>query len=155
MTCPNQDPSAFLALCSILFRSKFPSESVGTYTVRDDVRVAAQRLLGVAVLGLIAGEVPDDQGLVTGTRQQHVGAIIASCKYKESIYRGYAFGSRGPYFSMEVARLVTQPFCLQEIHRQSNCTNAISFQSIFASLPLSRISIAIVGYSGHDRHCRR
>lgn len=45
-----------------------------TYTVRDDVGVALQAALGVTVGLLIAGEVPDDQGLVTGTGQQHVGA---------------------------------------------------------------------------------
>jgi hypothetical protein len=38
------------------------------------VGVAVKRSLGVAVLGLIAGEVPDDQGLVSGGRQEHVGA---------------------------------------------------------------------------------
>jgi hypothetical protein len=38
------------------------------------VGVAVERSLGVAVLGLIAGEVPDDQGLVSGSRQEHVGA---------------------------------------------------------------------------------
>lgn len=48
---------------------------VGTYTVGDDVGVTVQRSLGVTVLGLVAGEVPDDQGLVTRTGQEHVGAI--------------------------------------------------------------------------------
>jgi hypothetical protein len=38
------------------------------------VGVAVKRSLGVAVLGLIAGEVPDDQGFVSGGRQEHVGA---------------------------------------------------------------------------------
>jgi hypothetical protein len=54
-------------------------QSVGTVrrdnTVGDDVRVAVERSLGVAVLGLIAGEVPDDQGLVSGSRQEHVGVL--------------------------------------------------------------------------------
>lgn len=48
---------------------------LGTYTVGDNVGVTVQRSLGVTVLGLVAGEVPDDQGLVTRTRQEHVGAI--------------------------------------------------------------------------------
>jgi hypothetical protein len=39
------------------------------------VRVAVQGSLGVTVLRLVAGEVPDDQSLVTGSRQEHVGAI--------------------------------------------------------------------------------
>lgn len=34
-----------------------------------------ERSLGVAVLGLVAGEVPDDQGLVSATGQEHVGAV--------------------------------------------------------------------------------
>jgi len=38
------------------------------------VRVAVEGSLGVALLGLIASEVPDDQGLVSGGRQEHVGA---------------------------------------------------------------------------------
>lgn len=36
--------------------------------------VTLQAALGVAVSLLIAGEVPDDQGLVARARQQHVGA---------------------------------------------------------------------------------
>lgn len=39
------------------------------------MRVAVQRALGVAVLRLIAGQVPDDQGLVSATGQEHVGAV--------------------------------------------------------------------------------
>lgn len=37
--------------------------------------VAVERPLGVTVLGLIAGEVPDDQGLVAGAGQEHVGVL--------------------------------------------------------------------------------
>lgn len=48
---------------------------LGTYTVGHDVGVTVERSLGVTVLGLVTGEVPDDQGLVTRTRQEHVGAI--------------------------------------------------------------------------------
>lgn len=36
--------------------------------------VALQAALGVTVGLLVAGEVPDDQGLVARARQQHVGA---------------------------------------------------------------------------------
>lgn len=53
----------------------FFHSSVGTYTVRDDVGVAVEGLLGVTVLRLVTGQVPDDQGLVTGAGQEHVGAI--------------------------------------------------------------------------------
>jgi hypothetical protein len=38
------------------------------------VGVTVERSLGVTVLRLIAGKVPDDQGLVAGGRQEHVGA---------------------------------------------------------------------------------
>lgn len=38
-----------------------------------------KRLLGVTILGLVAGEVPDDQSLVARAGQQHVGAST-SCK---------------------------------------------------------------------------
>lgn len=37
----------------------------GDDTVRDNVGVAVKRSLRIAVLGLITGEVPDDQGLVS------------------------------------------------------------------------------------------
>lgn len=45
-----------------------------TYAVGDDVRVAVQRALGVAVRGLVACQVPDDQSLVTGGGEEHVRA---------------------------------------------------------------------------------
>lgn len=38
------------------------------------MRVTLERSLRVTVLGLVAGEVPDDESLVSGTRQEHVGA---------------------------------------------------------------------------------
>lgn len=62
--------------------AKDPSNSVQkllfeTYTVGDDVGVTLQAALGVAVGLLIAGEVPDDQGLVARSGEQHVGAITA------------------------------------------------------------------------------
>lgn len=38
------------------------------------MRVALQAALRVAVSLLVAGEVPDNQGLVARARQQHVGA---------------------------------------------------------------------------------
>lgn len=40
------------------------------------MRVALETALGVSVGGFVAGQVPDDQGLVAGSGQQHVGAII-------------------------------------------------------------------------------
>lgn len=37
--------------------------------------VAVERSLGVTVLRLVPGQVPDDQSLVSATRQEHVGAV--------------------------------------------------------------------------------
>lgn len=45
-----------------------------TYAVGDDVGVTVQTPLRVSVRGLVASEVPDDQGLVAGSGQEHVGA---------------------------------------------------------------------------------
>lgn len=45
-----------------------------TYAVGDDVGVAVETPLGVSVRGLVAGEVPNDQRLVAGSGQEHVGA---------------------------------------------------------------------------------
>ena len=53
-----------------------------TYTVRDDVGVTLEAALGVTVGLLITGKVPDDQGLVAGSGQQHVGAIIKRSSQK-------------------------------------------------------------------------
>ena len=47
----------------------------GDHTVGDDVGVTLEGAFGVAVGGLITGEVPDDEGLVTRTGQEHVGAV--------------------------------------------------------------------------------
>lgn len=66
----NQLQSASRTLFVIL-----PTEFEWTYTVGHNVRVAVERSLGVAVLGLVAGEVPDDQGLVSAGGQEHVGAV--------------------------------------------------------------------------------
>ena len=45
-----------------------------TYAVGDDVGVALEATLGVAVRGLVAGQVPDDESLVARSGQEHVGA---------------------------------------------------------------------------------
>jgi len=46
-----------------------------TYTVRDNVRVTVQTALGVSILtALLTCKVPDDQSLVAGCREEHVGA---------------------------------------------------------------------------------
>lgn len=76
--------------------------------------------LGVAVLGLIASEVPDDQGLVAGGGQEHVGAAKqVSLRVCQSFRVSLLESS---YFSMEVARLVTQPFCV--VHALAGPSNS-------------------------------
>ena len=55
-------------------RCSTPEAPRKTYTVRDDVGVTLQRSLGVTVLGLIAGEVPDNQSLVSAGGEEHVVA---------------------------------------------------------------------------------
>lgn len=63
------------------------------------MRVAVERPLGVTVLGLIAGEVPDDQGLVAGGRQEHVGASFTGermfSRLGGRIRRGFVLLHRG------------------------------------------------------------
>ena len=53
-----------------LYTSSF---QICTYTVRDDVGVSVETAFGVTVRLVIAGEVPDDQGLVSAGGQKHVG----------------------------------------------------------------------------------
>lgn len=60
-------PVLALSLNSVGFRV--------AYTVRDDVGVTLEAALGVTVGLLVAGKVPDDQGLVATAREQHIGAI--------------------------------------------------------------------------------
>lgn len=70
-----------------------------------------ERPLGVAVRGLITGEVPDDESVVAGTRKEHVGAVgmvstDSRCRDQPSLQS---------YFSIDVAKLVTQPFCTKSL----------------------------------------
>jgi hypothetical protein len=52
-----------------------------TYAVGDNVRVTVQAAFGVAVAGLVAGQVPDDERLVARTREKHVGAVAVSLQF--------------------------------------------------------------------------
>lgn len=73
------------------------------------MRVTLEGSLGVTVLGLVTGKIPDDQSLVSAGGEQHVGA---ERRWLESgSARTSARSWVVTYFSMEVARLVTQPFC--------------------------------------------
>lgn len=84
--------------------------------------VTVERPLGIAILSLITGKVPDDQGLVSATGEEHVGAVKSTCKLTISNdgIDGFWFFvvAAETYFSIDVAKLVTQPFC-REINRQS------------------------------------
>ena len=50
------------------------------------MRVAVERSLGVAVLRLVPGQVPDDESLVSATGKEHVGAAETEvrCKHCDS-----------------------------------------------------------------------
>lgn len=67
------------------------------------MRVAVERSLWVSVRGVVACKIPDDQRLVAGSREKHVGAF----SYVSLLH----FPALAPcaHFSREVARLVTQP----------------------------------------------
>jgi len=70
-----------IARCLLLLAMQPPIAVLpGTYAVGDDVRVAVEAPLGVTVRGLVAGQVPDDQGLVAGTGQEHVRAAVVSIR---------------------------------------------------------------------------
>lgn len=53
---------------------------VCTYTVGNDVGVTVEGSLWVTVRALVAGQVPDDQGLVAGSRQKHVWVLEGGCE---------------------------------------------------------------------------
>lgn len=89
-----------------------------TYAVRDDVGVAVEAPLGVAVRGLVAGQVPDDQGLVARSREKHVRAGRMSVSPSEKLYVDFA----DAHFSREVAREVTQPEWPSRVPRRTNCS---------------------------------
>jgi hypothetical protein len=45
-----------------------------TYAVGNNVRVAMKTPLGVTVCSLVASKVPDDEGLISGSREKHIRA---------------------------------------------------------------------------------
>lgn len=90
-----------------------------TYTVGDDVRMSVKASLGVAVGGLIASKIPDNQSLVTRRGEKHVRAAIG--EYSAILQRrGRRFGRT--YFSREVAREVTQPLWPTREPLKTNCS---------------------------------
>lgn len=85
--------------------------------------VAGEASLGVPVGLVVAGQVPDDQGLVATAREQHVGAIDAIAVRDRSILNSHV--NSGAYFSREVAKLVTQPLWPSRVPRRISCSAMI------------------------------
>jgi len=84
------------------------------------VRVAVETALGVTILAaFLTGEVPDDQSLVARRREEHVGAV--SCQFPLLLYCIFLL-MRSTYFSMLVAREVTQPEWPWSSPRMINCS---------------------------------
>jgi hypothetical protein len=84
------------------------------------VGVAVKTALGVSVLAaLLTCEVPDDQSLVARSREEHVGAGILSVPAHLILYFVLM---RSTYFSMLVAREVTQPVWPWSSPRMINCS---------------------------------
>lgn len=81
------------------------------------MRVALETALGVSVGGFVAGQVPDDQGLVAGSGQEHVGARKARVSFS------FVFTDQNAaHFSSEVAREVTQPLWPSRVPRRISCS---------------------------------
>lgn len=79
--------------------------------------VAVEGALWVSVGALIAGQVPDDQSLISATRQEHVWAI-----QKVSIDSKKLRSQFCAYFSIEVAKLVTQPLWPSRVPFRISCS---------------------------------
>lgn len=79
--------------------------------------VAVEGALWVSVRALIAGQVPDDQSLISATRQEHVWAI-----QKVSIHSKKLRCQFCAYFSIEVAKLVTQPLWPSRVPFRISCS---------------------------------
>jgi len=53
---------------------------VAAYAVRNDMRVAVQASFWVAVVLVVAGEVPNDEGFVPAAGEEHVWVLEAGCE---------------------------------------------------------------------------
>lgn len=83
--------------------------------------VAVKTSLGVSVVAtLFSCQVPYDEGLVSAAGKKHVGAFmlsaICSCTFTATV----------AHFSMDVARLVTQPLWPVSSPRMINCSAMIA-----------------------------
>ena len=82
-----------------------------------------QTPLGVSVRRLVAGQVPDDEGLVARAGEEHVGAVAHQYCAQRNIA---TFGAT--YFSREVAREVTQPEWPSRVPRSTSCSAMITIE---------------------------
>jgi hypothetical protein len=57
-------------------RDKVVAQVRRSYAIRDDMGVTVQTSLWIAVRSVVTSEVPDDQRLVSRSRQEHVGAAV-------------------------------------------------------------------------------
>jgi hypothetical protein len=80
--------------------------------------VAVEAPLGVTVRGLVAGQVPDDEGLVARSGEKHVRAGRMSVSRPEMLYVDMV----NAHFSRDVARDVTQPEWPSRVPRRTNCS---------------------------------
>ena len=80
------------------------------------MRVTVKTSFGVAVVLVVAGEVPDDESLVTATREKHIWAAMLL----DSASR-IAF-AHDTDFSRDVAKLVTHPLWPSRVPRITNCS---------------------------------
>lgn len=80
--------------------------------------VAVKGALWVSVRALIAGQVPDDQSLISATRQEHVWAIQkGQHRFSKKLRCQFC-----AYFSIEVAKLVTQPLWPSRVPFRISCS---------------------------------
>ena len=107
--------------------------------------VAVEAPLGVTVRGLVAGQVPDDEGLVARRREKHVRAVRQSVFHAPCPARTECAGFDISYthFSREVAREVTQPEWPSRVPRRTNCS------AMFAMCGFSVIDVDV--RSSRDR----
>lgn len=86
--------------------------------------VAVEAPLGVSVRGLVAGQVPDDEGLVARAREKHVRAVLCQYAAAQCPARTVCAGLdiSHTHFSREVAREVTQPEWPSRVPRRTNCS---------------------------------
>jgi hypothetical protein len=67
------------------------------------VRVTVQAAFGVAVAGLVAGQVPDDEGLVARAREKHARSHLLCGSVGYALLKGGSEGSNPARVALEGA----------------------------------------------------